>query len=306
MMTMPNRRFTLTVALILLAAAACLCSVTTDDGASASHTPARKRVMPWMCLERCGDNSTSITAQLHALAQHRELISGVSFELFNLGAEGTLVANNLTQVLPFLQTAGFKTYPMISSYPYPPQFLDWMRYVFDNPKPFITTCVQTAVKEGFSGYNVDWEPASGVPTADDAKRYAHFLTEFAEALHAAGKELTVDFAGWSTIWDYESLNASKADRLLCMGTYTPNFDSFLRQFQKAVASISLDKLGIGLETVNESENNRPLTDQEWEERFDMIIAKGIQEIDIWKTPIPDNMWKFIAKFVYSDTFASSA
>jgi hypothetical protein len=41
-------------------------------------------------------------------------------------------------------------------------------------------------------------------------------------------------------------------------------------------------------------------------RFDMIIAKGIQEIDIWKTPIPDNMWKFIAKFVYSDTFASSA
>jgi hypothetical protein len=111
----------------------------------------------------------------------------------------------------------------------------------------------SAVKEGFSGYNVDWEPASGVPTADDAKRYAHFLTEFAEvrlrcicalgahaqahpecvwscactcavcswffivqALHAAGKELTVDFAGWSTIWDYESLNASKADRLLCM------------------------------------------------------------------------------------------
>jgi hypothetical protein len=37
-----------------------------------------------------------------------------------------------------------------------------------------------------------------------------------QALHAAGKELTVDFAGWSTIWDYESLNASKADRLLCM------------------------------------------------------------------------------------------
>jgi hypothetical protein len=37
-----------------------------------------------------------------------------------------------------------------------------------------------------------------------------------QALHAADKELTVDFAGWSTIWDYASLNASKADRLLCM------------------------------------------------------------------------------------------
>lgn len=31
-----------------------------------------------------------------------------------------------------------------------------------------------------------------------------------------GKELTVDFAGWSPIWDYVSLNASKADRLLFM------------------------------------------------------------------------------------------
>jgi hypothetical protein len=63
---MPNRTFSLAVALVLLAATACLCSVTADDGkASAAHTAARKRVMPWMCLERCGDNSTSITAQLH-------------------------------------------------------------------------------------------------------------------------------------------------------------------------------------------------------------------------------------------------
>jgi trimethylamine:corrinoid methyltransferase-like protein len=41
-------------------------------------------------------------------------------------------------------------------------------------------CPRSAVKQGFSGYNVDWEPASGVPTIQDAKRYASFLTEFAE------------------------------------------------------------------------------------------------------------------------------
>ena len=45
---------------------------------------------------------------------------------------------------------------------------------------------------------------------------ARVCVSVVQALHAAGKELTVDFAGWSTIWDYESLNASKADRLLCM------------------------------------------------------------------------------------------
>jgi hypothetical protein len=121
---------TLTVLLAVV-----VCAVTAADVASSSpHTLARKRVMPWMCLERCGDNATAITAQLHvrpppplftlprlrsfadvglgqALAEHKELISGVAFELFNLGAKGTLVTNNLTQVLPFLQREGFKTYP---------------------------------------------------------------------------------------------------------------------------------------------------------------------------------------------------
>jgi hypothetical protein len=61
--------------------------------------------------------------------------------------------------------------------------------------------------------------------------------------------------------------------LLChvQGTYTPNFESFLTQFQKAVTSISLDKLGIGLETVNEKEDNRPLTDKEWDERCALLL-----------------------------------
>jgi hypothetical protein len=60
------------------------------------------------------------------------------------------------------------------------------------------------------------------------------------------------------------------------GTYTPNFASFLTQFQKAVASISLDKLGIGLETVNENEHNRPLTDKEWDERCEPSSFSSLQ------------------------------
>lgn len=31
---------------------------------------------------------------------------------------------------------------MISSYPYPPEFLDWMKQLFKNPKPFINEVIK--------------------------------------------------------------------------------------------------------------------------------------------------------------------
>lgn len=82
-----------------------------------------------MCLERCGGNATSIAADLAAISAHRSSLAAVSFELFNLGPNGTLVVNNLTSVHAALTAMGLETHAMISSFPYPPQFLDWMRYV---------------------------------------------------------------------------------------------------------------------------------------------------------------------------------
>lgn len=68
---------------------------------------------------------------------------------FNLGADSTLVVNNLTMVRSTLQSMGVATNPMVSSYPYPPQFLSWMRQVFANPQPFIDSCVQQYVEGTF-------------------------------------------------------------------------------------------------------------------------------------------------------------
>ena len=62
--------------------------------------------------------------------------------MYNLGPNGTLILNNLTSVYQYISSLGLETYPMLSSYPHPPQFLDWMRYVFADPDPFIDACVQ--------------------------------------------------------------------------------------------------------------------------------------------------------------------
>lgn len=75
-------------------------------------------VMPWMCLERCGDNSTAIIEQLDQYSVNRTKFTGVSYEDFNLAANSTLVKNNLTQVGAPLAALGLQRWAMVSSYPY--------------------------------------------------------------------------------------------------------------------------------------------------------------------------------------------
>jgi hypothetical protein len=56
---------------------------------------AKKNVMPWMGLERTGED---ITADLKQISEHKDIINKVAFECYNLGADADLVLNNLTQV----------------------------------------------------------------------------------------------------------------------------------------------------------------------------------------------------------------
>jgi hypothetical protein len=73
-------------------------------------------LMPWMCLERCGGNASTIAANLEQLRTYAGLITAASYEEFNLGAGGSLVTNNLTKVGPTIKAMGLGTHAMISSY----------------------------------------------------------------------------------------------------------------------------------------------------------------------------------------------
>jgi len=120
---------------------------------------------------------------------------------------------------------------MVSSYPYPPQFLDWMRELFKNPQPFINSALREIQGRGFSGFNLDFEPTvNGSP--EDAKSYAKFLSTFADALHKINKILTIDVASWNSIWNLTQISHSNVDRIFTMDTYTGNFTTYERVFKK--------------------------------------------------------------------------
>ena len=177
-------------------------------------------VMPWLCLERCDD--ASIPDELAQFTAHRAL-NWASFEDYNLGPKSTLVKNNLTQVAAPLRAAGVATLAMVSSYPYPTNFVATMREVFATPQPFIDAVLARADAEGLSGVNIDWEPPSGaVPKATraDALAYANFLDTLAGALHAHSPPLlvSVDVATWSEIWNLTAIAATRVDAIFTMST----------------------------------------------------------------------------------------
>jgi hypothetical protein len=75
--------------------------------------------------------------QLVQLSQHLDVVSAVSFEKYTLGPDVTLIDNNLTFVSDSILELGLEAWPLLSSFPHDPAFMEWMREVFADPNKFI-------------------------------------------------------------------------------------------------------------------------------------------------------------------------
>jgi len=260
---------------LIFSLVATLCS---GWGDAMSH----KRVMPWMCLERCGEN---ITFNLQQIQSHLSSFTAVSFEDYDLGEEGNLVNNNFTSVNGKILSWGLQAFPMITTVS-----IHKLRVLFQASDNFIEEAIEMAISNHYTGYNIDFEP-TGAATEEDAAQFAVFLTKFADALHSNGKLLSVDVASWSEFWDFHLLGQTSVDTLITMDTYTGNVTQFQWGLERALKYFGPDKMAIGLDT----EFN--LTTTQLNSLFEVISQYDVNEIDIWDLPIQDNWWTFINSFV---------
>lgn len=251
--------------------------------------------MTWLCLEFC-DNSTVIDKYMEDLSKHSSLMTAVSFERYQLGPNATLVTANVSDVVDSLHQMGIQeTWAMLSSYPHPPEFIDWMRDAFENVDYFTEQCVNEALKYNYTGYNLDWEPTEGV-VAGDSAAYTQFIDDFAIGLHKHNIKLQVDVAGWSDIWDYSGINSTHADYIISMSSYTSNDNSFANEIDHLIDTVDINRIGVGVEMVNASTGDRmPISEVKF--RFDSIIHANINEIDIWRFPVPPLWWPLIDSFL---------
>jgi len=262
-----------------------------------ASTTTDTKFLVWMCLERCGDHSKEIKKQLDTIAANSDVITDVSFEIYNLGPNSTLVFNDLAPVLPQLQKIGVTTWAMLSSFPHPKQFLDYMRFLFQNPAPFIAQCIAAQKEKNFTGFDVDFEPTVNA-TVDDAIAYAKFLDLYAREMHNNGIKVQVDIASWNAIWNWTALATTSIDRAMNMDTYVGNWTYWTKSFTKAVDTFDLSQLAIGIMSSDPSVKNAtvPLTDAQLEERFEAISSAQIKAVGCWDMPIPDSYWPYLRKF----------
>eukprot|EP00753_Platysulcus_tardus_P017085 PLAT6263.1.p2 GENE.PLAT6263.1~~PLAT6263.1.p2 ORF type:complete len:301 (+),score=116.58 PLAT6263.1:34-903(+) len=277
-----------------LAATLLVCLAVTASHAAPPHP---KRIMPWLCLQRCGRNESQITASLQQLKDNSDIFDfAAAFEMYNLGANGTLVRDKLAHVAANVSSFGLQPVAMVSSYPYPPQFLDWMRTVFATPQPFIDSLISEARTLGLAGYNIDWEPTnSGNVTKQDAQDYATFLNNAGDQLAAAGLRLSATIASWSPIWNYTALAETSVSTLNDMSTYTGDWTVWQKELATVTSIVPLGQLGIGLETMNPN-TKAPFTLAEMEQRFTALTKADVLEIDIWDAPVPANWLPLLRKW----------
>ena len=238
--------------------------------------------MPWMCLERCGEDVSGDMAQI------KELVAGgavnaVSYEAFDLDWNSTIIDNGYSRVGKQLQAMGVETWPMITT-----ANIYKLRELFDHPQQFIQQAIDAALNYEikFTGYNIDFEPESDeMATNEDALRFAEFLTLFADALDPYNISLSVDIATFVPFWDYEALSKTTTDRILTMDTYCGSNSLFLSRLQTTVDYFG-SRTGIGLLTYDPDTGNL-FSDDDIAYRFRTLNEYNIQELDLWMTPIPD-------------------
>jgi hypothetical protein len=270
-------------------------------------------IMPWFCLQRCGANVSQIEAHVAGLAALNEngtlRTEAVAFERYNLGPNSTLVFNSDLYDLNSLLRANYshvvkRRIAMISSFPYPPQFLTWMRQLFSNSSGFIAQLTKELVAHQIDGVNVDFEPTANA-TELDAVRYAQFLQRLKEKLGQAGKIVTVAAATWSNVWNLtliaESLAATAASNhipgyLTSMNTYTYNNTVFQRMLDLNLDIFNtvqshVGKLVVGLETWPDK-----FTDDELAFHFELLANRSVCSIALWDAPIPLQMVAHLTNF----------
>jgi len=251
-------------------------------------TEAKRTVMPWMCLERCGEDIDTDLAEIIRLGP--SVYPVVSIEAYDLDWGASITDCGYSRVGPQLVNAGIKVQPMITT-----ANIDKLRELWQDIPGFVDKAMAVARsnKDWISGFNVDFEPETGdPPTEKDAWNFANFVDLFARALHQEGFNLTVDIAGCFSLFDNDLLASTPVDRFITMSTYAVGIDDFKAIVKALYNQYYGPKLGVGLCT------GTGMTADQIQSRLDYVrLFDDIDYIGIWDTPVPSEWTPVIKAFV---------
>jgi len=164
---------------------------------------------------------------------------------------------------------------------------------------FIDMFVADALKYGYDGYNFDWE--FGNFTAADSALGAKFVSAFAQALAAHGKQVST--CQGAMMHSNTDLVDEPNYRSYSMKTYSNSLEVFLQELavgaSKLISRGHSDKqhFGVGFSASSQSWSDGPPTTAELRERFCALRASGVYYISLYSEQYLDVYQPFMTEFV---------
>ena len=169
----------------------------------------KRSVMIWF-LGSCPDgllcNATGWARRIAAMKAHSDNFTAVSPPLYNIAADGSFAriggdaAGSYAVLFPHMRelaALGLEVHPLIAG----PPNMGGQAALIRNPTRYIDAAVAEAVRNNWTGYNFDNElrgkftEGSWAFLRGQGAPWVHFIDQFAEAMHAVNKTLSVDIEG---------------------------------------------------------------------------------------------------------------
>jgi hypothetical protein len=261
----------------------------TADSSSSVRTEGASSKGTWVWLWQ------NYSASLQAIQEHPGALTVVSPNTYLLLDDGTFGINsNEARLCPQIHALGLRCIPLIQNDQANPAGINALLSSDSLQSEFIQNAVDEAINSNLDGYNLDFEPSSGVQNL--AAQYGAFLTNFANAMHEHGKSLSVDIATFDrgALWNYSIEGKSSVDLVLTMVTYDSNYTNFENAIKAMLANVPLNKIAIGLLTSADDSTLTP--------RFEAIKASNIPWVMVWPSNedfLPETYWQNLATFLRS-------
>ena len=217
-------------------------------------------------------------------------VTAVSFCAYDLLSDGTLgyasqswqpksgINQEMLGIVPLRNLSSIKQFPKIGS-----QFtkLPALRLMMGDAgrrAKFISQAIDKLQKLQLDGFNLDFEIPPAATNATDGRLFKQFITEFSNALHNAGAQLSSDITACGDSAKFMHVSCtdyalSRIDHVVTMKTYTKDITEYSRLVPEAAASLGLDKLSVGLVT--------GIPDDQVDAFFQVANDEHVRTVSLW-------------------------
>jgi hypothetical protein len=268
----------------------------------AQRVEAKKSPGLWLWL------SGQTDAAVEQIKSHSRIVTHVSYGGYSVSPSATFTGKTDKNMSDALRKLRVERWPLIGG-----GSTTVLRALFKRPDAFITAAVKEIQKEGFDGYNIDFEPYDHKGTNNDGLEFGIFLGKFANALHAVGKKLSVDYFSNLPVWNLGAMNSSSTDYFISMDTYVPGNATFEAYLNIARAKLNGARLGVGMCTGLRPSPFTPYgpdpcgltnwTDADLVERFQYLDKLWSTEeeqpfamLNLWVLPLAENWWGILETY----------